>query len=196
MLKTSVSVLAAVAAVGIGAALAQDAASPPVDANVAAARAAVKDLAENLKAKLGAALKEGGPVAGLKTCNTEAQPLTKARSAALGLDVRRTALKVRNPLNAPSDRERKVLEDFAAKIKAGADVAKLEHAETISEAGKSTFVFMKPIPMATEPCAACHGAELKPEIAAEVAKLYPKDQATGFAAGDLRGAFVVTKPLN
>ncbi len=43
-----------------------------------------------------------------------------------GLSIRRTALRVRNPSNAPDPFERKILEDFVAKIGSGADAATLE----------------------------------------------------------------------
>ena len=47
--------------------------------------------------------------------------------------------------------------------------------------------------MAGEPCALCHGSAVKDDVKAAVAKLYPKDQATGFEPGELRGAFTVTE---
>ena len=47
----------------------------------------------------------------------------------------------------------------------------------------------------TQPlCLTCHGSEIAPEVAAEIARHYPEDQATGFAAGDLRGAFLIEWP--
>ena len=43
-------------------------------------------------------------------------------------------------------------------------------------------------PLYTMPlCVNCHGQNLKPEVAQQIKKLYPDDQATGFHAGDLRG---------
>jgi len=43
-------------------------------------------------------------------------------------------------------------------------------------------------------CFGCHGKpeELKPEVTAALARLYPNDQATGYQKGELRGAFVVS----
>ena len=38
----------------------------------------------------------------------------------------------------------------------------------------------------------CHGSGLDPALKAEIERLYPDDQATGFKAGELRGAFTVT----
>ena len=40
-------------------------------------------------------------------------------------------------------------------------------------------------------CLTCHGTELDPAIAAQIAASYPADEATGFAAGDFRGVFWV-----
>ncbi len=54
---------------------------------------------------------------------------------------------------------------------------------------------MKAIPMAAEPCAACHGTDVKPDVKSEIDKLYPQDQATGFKPGELRGAFTISMPV-
>jgi hypothetical protein len=40
-------------------------------------------------------------------------------------------------------------------------------------------------------CLTCHGPTLAADVAAAVAARYPRDEATGFAAGDLRGALYV-----
>lgn len=156
-----------------------------------AAKAAIKGLAENLGATLKSAIATGGPVEAIDACRVSAPDIAATQSKAHGLEIGRTALKVRNPNNAPDAWETKVLESFAAKIDAGADPATVAYAETVEIGGHKVFRFMKAIPMAAEPCMACHGSELKPEIAAEIAKRYPKDQATGFVPGKLRGAFTV-----
>ncbi len=54
------------------------------------------------------------------------------------------------------------------------------------------FRCTKAIPTAAEPCLMCHGSGLDPALKAEIERLYPDDQATGFKAGELRGAFTVT----
>lgn len=180
----------AVAVAAAPAALADDA------ARTAKAREAIKGLADDLRNELVAAMKAGGPVAALGVCNTRAFEIQEQRSKALGLTVGRTALKVRNPRNAPDDFERKAMEGFVEKMKGGADPMTLEVAETTTaKDGGRVFRYMKPIPTAAEPCLACHGSELKPEVAAEIKRLYPADQATGFKAGELRGAFTVTQKV-
>ncbi|MCB1520632.1 MAG: DUF3365 domain-containing protein [Hyphomicrobiaceae bacterium] len=162
---------------------------------IAKARGAIKGLAEGLKAKLVTAMKDGGPVAALDVCNIEAPKITAARSAESGMSVARTALKVRNQNNAADDFERRVMEQFIEKIKSGADAMKLEHAETVEMDGKKVFRYMKPIMTAGSPCLACHGSELKPPVAEKIKALYPKDEATGFSAGDMRGAFTVKQAI-
>lgn len=168
----------------------------PDAAQLAKARASIKGLGENLKHQLMAAIKEGGPIAAVSVCRTIAPAIAEQQSHAHGVKVGRTALKVRNPGNAPDAFERRVLEDFVRQIAEGADATKLEHAEIVSDGGGRVLRYMKAIPMAAQPCATCHGAELSPELKAEIARLYPDDQATGFKPGELRGAFSVTEKLN
>jgi len=169
-------------------------AGEPDPKQIAAARAAVKELGESLKSQLVAAIKAGGAISAMGVCKTVAPALAEKAGAARGLKIRRTALRVRNPANAPDDWERAVLAEFAAKVKAGANPGKLEHAETLTDgSGAGVFRYMKAIPMAAQPCLTCHGAP-EPGLKAEIARLYPQDQATGFKPGDLRGAYSVTAP--
>lgn len=168
---------------------------PPSADGIAKAKAAAKDLGEGLKAQLVAALKAGGPSAALTTCKTIGQDFTAATGKTHGLVIKRTALRVRNASNAPDEFERKVLTDFGTMIAAGVNPAELEHAEVVTEGGKSQLRYMKPIPMAAEPCQTCHGPSVAPELKAEIDKLYPGDQAVGFKPGELRGAFSITQDL-
>jgi hypothetical protein len=165
----------------------------PDEEQLAKARAAVKGLSENLKSALMTEIKAGGPVSAIAVCKTISPALAEQSSQEHGFEIGRTALRVRNPANAPDQWERKVLENFAAKITAGADPATLEHMETVSDGDETVFRYMKAIPTAAEPCLTCHGSNLDPALKAEIGRLYPDDRATGFKAGELRGAFTVTK---
>ncbi len=169
---------------------------PPGNAErVAAARTAIKDMGEALKTALVTQIKAGGVASAIPVCQTIAPALAAEASNKHKMTVRRTALKVRNQSNKPDAFEARVLAEFAEKITAGADPATLDHGETVTDNGKTTFRYMKAIPTAAEPCLACHGSDLKDDVKAELSKLYPEDQATGFKAGDLRGAFsVVIEP--
>jgi hypothetical protein len=50
-------------------------------------------------------------------------------------------------------------------------------------------------PDAKMPCLKCHGENLDPKVAAKLDALYPHDQARGYKAGDVRGAFTVRQPM-
>lgn len=187
------TVLAAFALSTVGARA--DDATSPYEADLAAARAATRDFGEKLRSELMAALKVGGASAAVGVCRTIAPSLAEDATRSHGLDVGRTALKVRNPDNVPDAFERRVLQDFVQKIAEGADPAALEHAEVIVNDGGTMFRYMKAIPMAAEPCLICHGTNIEPALHAEILELYPDDQATGFEAGELRGAFTVTRKM-
>lgn len=170
-------------------------AAPPAAApDAAEAKALVAKLQWTLQGELMGAMREGGPAKAIEVCRDRAPKVASEISRESGWTVARTALKVRNPKNAPDAWEKKVLEEFSARAAAGEDMAALEKSEVVEAAGIKTFRFMKAI-RTGEPCLACHGASMKPELAAKVKALYPEDQATGFAAGDLRGAFTLAKKI-
>lgn len=156
------------------------------------AREAVKAMGGALQSKLKEAIAAGGPVSAVAVCNTLAPQITAEKSAAAGMSIKRTALRVRNPANAPDELEKRILEDFAAQFAAGKDPATVEHIEEVEAGGRTQVRYFKAIPTAKEPCLACHGSAVSGELMDVIGKLYPQDAATGFSAGDLRGAFSVT----
>lgn len=172
-----------------------DTGGTPPSPEVAKARGAIKTLADNLRGELMGAMQSGGATAAVEKCKAVAPGIARdVSSTADGFIVGRTALKVRNPQNKPDAHERRVLEEFVQKIKGGADPAALDHTAEVEQNGKKLVRYIKAIPMAEAPCSACHGPadKLDPAAAAVVKKLYPADEATGFAPGELRGAFSVT----
>lgn len=175
----------------LGVATAALAAEP--DPRIEESRAAAQELGGALKSVLVAAMQAGGPVSAISVCNGKAPQIAGEISTRRGLEVGRTSLKFRNPANAPDSWERAVLERFEQEKAAGAAVDSLEFSETVSTEAGSEFRYMKAIPTG-EVCLACHGSALAPEVAARIAELYPQDAATGFSAGDIRGAFTITIP--
>ncbi len=157
-------------------------------------RLLVQDFAKTLKGALMKAMKSGGPAAAVSVCHAAAPEIAAAKSAATGWHVARTALKLRNPTNAPDDWERTTLEAFLAKAEQGADLSKLEHYETVSQDGKKFFRYMKAIPVG-KPCLICHGPAVKAELVQSIQEHYPEDKARGFKLGELRGAFTITQPI-
>jgi hypothetical protein len=153
------------------------------------AREIVQVLAERLRVDLTAAVKSVGPAAAIGICQTISPDLAATLAEETGVEIVRTSLKTRNPDNAPDEWEEKVLQMFQAKAASGADPAKLEHHEIITTAeGDKLLRYMKAIPVA-EMCLACHGTDVKQDVKAEIARLYPEDRALGYKVGDLRGAF-------
>ena len=163
-------------------------------ADIAAAKAAIKEFAGALQTELKTAMQAGGPVAAIGVCNTQAMPITQRVSAERGMDLSRVSLKNRNPANAPNDWQTAVLEGFETQKAAGQDISGLAWSETVTVDGEREFRFMKAIPTGGG-CLLCHGTNLSPEIGQALADLYPEDRATGFTEGDIRGAFVVIQKL-
>lgn len=172
----------------------------PAEADTAAqteraaeARALSKAYGQRLRGALVEALKAGGPETAIAVCNTAA-PALAAETSPSGWSVGRTSLKVRNPDNAPDAWERSVLLDFDERVAQGADPKTLEHAETTTKDGETVFRYMKAIPTGA-PCLACHGSAVSASVQEKIAELYPDDEATGYAPGDLRGAFSLVQTL-
>ncbi len=177
------------------------AAATPVMAEEAAEAAAwivqSRNLADRLggelKAELGRAIKTGGPVAAIDVCRSRAPAIAARLSAESGTSLGRTALRVRNPANAPDELQRAVLEQFQAELASGGFEGPLEAAFEINRGGRVERRYMRAI--VTDPvCLTCHGGSLAPEIAAAIAQAYPSDRAVGFEPGQLRGAFTVAWP--
>ena len=164
------------------------------EAGATAAKAAIKELAGALQTELKGAMQAGGPVAAIGVCNTRAIPLTEKAATNHDMVLSRVSLKNRNPDNMPNNWQAAVLEDFEQQRSAGKDVTALTWSETVSTGDGREFRFMKAIPTA-KICLQCHGAKLVPEVGAILSQLYPEDRATGFAEGDIRGAFVAVQKL-
>jgi hypothetical protein len=165
------------------------------DADINAAKGAIQSLAAALKAELGSAMQSGGPATAIEVCNTQAMPITRKIADEHGLEIGRVSLKHRNPANAPNAWQAQVLEAFERRHADGADLATLSWSETVQAEGGREFRYMKPIPTAGV-CLTCHGAELPGVVRQVLAERYPDDRATGFAVGDIRGAFVVTRKVS
>lgn len=180
----------AIAAALALAALVHPAAAQDVPALKQEAAAITKDFAAAMKADLEQGMQAGGPVHAIGACNEKAPSIAAAHAGKSGWSVGRTSLKLRNAGNGPDAWEAKVLAQFEARKAAGEPADALVAAEIVD----GRFRFMKAIPTA-DVCLGCHGGDLKPEVTARLGQLYPADEARGFKAGDLRGAFTLTKKL-
>ncbi len=163
---------------------------------LAESRSIVGSYKSELKAALKASLAADGPVGAIDTCHAVAPAIADRLSEEHGAVIRRTALKVRNPLSKPDAFERETMRAWMASPTTP-DGNPAERFQVVKAAdGSPEFRYMRAIPMVAKPCSTCHGLAIKPEVEAAVAALYPEDRATHFAPGDLRGAFSVRWPVD
>jgi len=187
---TAVGMLAAaglVAAALSARALAGAPGQSPFPAETARAEQAMNQLQTALLGRLRSAMEAGGPAAAVDVCRTEARTLAEEVALKMGIELGRTSHRVRNPANAPRPWARAIVEGSAG-VKAAAEQIR------VVDLGDRVGV-LRPIGTA-EACARCHGAadEVRRNIGATLAAVYPEDRAVGFAAGDLRGWFWAEVP--
>ena len=161
----------------------------------AAAKTAIRDLADALQKELKGAMQTAGPVAAIGLCNTRAMPITQEIAIDQGLSLSRVSLKNRNPANQPNEWQAAVLKGFEQQKSSGKEIGTLAWSETVEVDGEREFRFMKAIPTQSV-CLHCHGTDISPEVNQILAVLYPQDRATGYREGDIRGAFVVSRTLS
>jgi len=154
----------------------------------AQAKQKAMQLGKTLKQNLQKAVKEGGLPNGVGVCKDIA-PAIAAELSTDGWQVGRTALKVRNPQNRADSWEQSSLMAMVKGLGEGLEPGALATVHVDEAAG--TYRFMAPI-ITGGLCLNCHGAELAEPVKEAIKQRYPDDEATGFAAGDLRGAFTVT----
>ena len=135
-----------------------------------------------------------GPEAAIGYCRLEAMPLTAqiAEEFPEVKNVRRTALRVRNPANKPDATDQSVLEQWLASWNPAAP-PKPVLKELTTDDGAKELRYYRPVPvMAT--CLACHGSgdQIPANVRTALQRDYPQDEAVDFQEGDLRGAIVVT----
>jgi len=127
---------------------------------------------------------EGGPVQAISACRIEAPRIADSLSKGK-LAMGRTSRKLRNPKNAPKPWMEPLLETYASDPESREPEVVLIDQNTV---GYVEPIFVQPL------CLACHGTELPPDLKAAIEKQYPSDEATGYAAGDLRGMFWAELP--
>lgn len=168
---------------------ANESASKPVmtqQALTQEARQQTKAFGSHLKKTVKQGMMAGGPTEAIHLCNTQAPGIASEHSQG-DWKVGRTSLKLRNPDNKPTAWEASVLADFNQRLAAGENPKKME----ASKMENGTFHYMKAIPTGGL-CLNCHGSKLAEPVKARLAELYPNDQATGYEAGQIRGAFTLT----
>lgn len=158
--------------------VAREAVPTPDEVALAAANAAADELGRTLRSRLLEAMAEGGPARAAEVCATEAASITAGVATRHDATVGRGSLRMRGDSPPP------------AWVQAWLDARGERPAEGVTgfariEDGRARV--LRPIAVEA-PCLACHGTSPAPEVAALLVQRYPGDRATGYAAGDLRGA--------
>lgn len=137
---------------------------------------------EEAMAATGAAGEPVGPAAAIAVCKEQAPKIAQAVSREQGVMIGRTSDRLRNPSNvAPA---------WAANVLADQPSEARYVVNTDGSFGATLPIRLMPT------CLVCHGPadSIEPAVREALAAMYPKDQATGYAAGDLRGWFWVEVP--
>ena len=152
------------------------------------ARGITQQFQKTLKHELQAAIKTGGLKKAVDVCSIRAPEIAEEITAETGWRIGRTSLKTRNQNNRPTAQEKAVLDEFETRKSAGEDLSKMEWWQQQG----ANMRYMKAIPMKGL-CLSCHGMTVDASLKNHIKELYPLDTATGFKAGDIRGAFTLQK---
>jgi hypothetical protein len=151
-------------------------------AQAEAAAAARESMFNRLMGRLKSVMEDQGPAEAIAVCRDEAPQIARETARERGVGIGRTSSRLRNPKNRPPEWARSLVKERAA------EPTFLAHRD-------GRLAALLPIRLKQE-CLGCHGApaELKDDVKSALRKLYPRDRATGFAEGDLRGWFWVEVP--
>lgn len=159
------------------------------EAYIAESRATVLALKNNLSQELRTAIQNEGVPAAIEVCQSVASPITDNVTAEdPKISIARTALRYRNPTNAPDEASAAIMQDWTRRNETGGPAP----APVVTRGDQSVIVH-HPIMLQEAACLMCHGDPdtIAPEVTQALQTLYPDDAATGFEIGDLRGAFRV-----
>lgn len=161
---------------------------PPVD--FMALGGEISSLAQTeLMNNVKGALEKGGPVFAIEYCNVHAMSISDSISGNFDVEIQRLSLKNRNPENAPSSKEDKLLlNDYLEKLNEGRTIS-----DTLIRSNGNA-VYYRPIIISMETCLKCHGqpgGEINNETMITLNRLYPDDRATNYRMGELRGMWKI-----
>lgn len=162
------------------------------------ARALSSELVQQLGAALKRELAANGPEGAVSVCRDMAPAIAGELSRQSGGRVARVSLKPRNPLlGEPDEWEQRVLADFDRRAANGEKPESLEFTEFVTEPHGRYFRYMKALPV--QPlCLTCHGTadNIPGQVKQKLSIEYPRDRATGYRLGQVRGAVTIKQPLD
>ena len=166
---------------------------------IESSRGIANELVTQLGQKLKGVMSADGPVAAVGVCKEAAPGIANALSLRHGVQVSRVGTRARNGRTGVANAwQREALADFDARLTKGEKPADLEYWKVVDLGnGSQELRYAKAI--VTQPlCVTCHGKaeDIAAPLMEKIRASYPQDQATGYSVGQLRGAVVVTRPLN
>ena len=133
------------------------------------------------------ALRLGGPEFAIKSCHIDVVGITRRIGRQDGVTAGRTSDRLRNSANAPRA--------WAAPLVTAYAGHRTRDVEGFAvDLGDKVGVLQ---PIAEQPmCASCHGPaeKVSPAVREALGGQYPRDRATGFSEGEIRGWFWVEVP--
>lgn len=156
------------------------------------AREFMQTLGDTLKQQIAA----GGVASAIGVCQQVAPALATQYSSDARV-VKRVSLKPRNrQLGVPDGWEKSTLENFDREQQAGKSPAEMEVTAFEVDEDGNWFRYMKAIPTQAM-CLQCHGSaqQIPDDVKALLRQAYPQDQATGYRAGQIRGAVSIKRKV-
>jgi hypothetical protein len=160
-------------------------------------RKAADQLLQTIRGELLRAMETSGPLRAMIVCKYSVPEITSNMSRSTGWKVTRVALKPRNPALASADAwEQRGLLSFEQRAARGDKAETLEQAEIVSEPTGRYFRYMRALTVLPL-CLNCHGPTdaVSDATRMQLAAEYPKDVATGYKLGQVRGAVTIKRPL-
>jgi hypothetical protein len=155
-------------------------------------RMIVEEVSEAFAGFLGKSIAEHGVLGSIGFCNENAFPFMDSLAHYYGVNLKRTALRYRNPDNKPDTLDRIMLENMEKEAAQGAEPGPKSIKFSSGEAVYYSPIIMKPL------CLQCHGiktrGDIQDEVWAKIRELYPEDVAYDFNLNELRGAWGVLFP--
>ncbi len=145
-------------------------------------------ISNTMSRQLQAALAEGGVAQAMQYCQMGMYPLIEQLSAQHNVMLRRTSMKPRNPNNVVTVQDMPGYRSLVDQLSVTNEIRPVVRKEDNFKAVLHSPILMK------EFCLQCHGRvnmEIREADYALIKEQYPKDGATGYRVGDLRGMWTV-----
>jgi hypothetical protein len=160
------------------------------------ARTVAQSVPPRLLSVLQTEIARGGAAGAVQVCREKAPAMAREASEKTGWAIRRVSLRNRNPRAVPDAWERAALDDFDRRAAAKEPPASLERADVVVENGQRVQRYIRALPTIGL-CLECHGSteQVSPAVKVRLKDLYPEDRATGYQAGEIRGAITLKRVM-